>query len=308
MQVVLPDATQIDYVVDGANRRIGKEVNGALVQGFLYGDALNPVAELDGTGAVIARFVYGSRSNVPDYMVKGGVTYRVITDHLGSPRLVVDAATGAIAQRMDYDAWGNVVADSNPGFQPFGFAGGLYDRDTRLVRFGARDYDPEVGRWTAKDPIRFDGGDANLYGYVVGNPVNAIDPWGLRAYSACETIAFLQAARSETILEALRNHRGGGKFDFALGPQVSDTFEVLGTVYNAHEFGNYLAGYSGAYHLGFFGYAGVRLAGILLNIDEHRLNTDWDRSSVPYISSGAALGEYERQNGVALAGGCACGS
>jgi RHS repeat-associated protein len=45
--------------------------------------------------------------------------------------------------------------DSNPGFQPFGFADGLYDRDTDLVRFGARDYDLETSRWTAKDPIGF---------------------------------------------------------------------------------------------------------------------------------------------------------
>jgi RHS repeat-associated protein len=45
-----------------------------------------------------------------------------------------------------------VTADSNPGFQPFGFAGGLYDPDTGLVRFGARDYDAAAGRWTANDP------------------------------------------------------------------------------------------------------------------------------------------------------------
>ena len=56
----------------------------------------------------------------------------------------------------------------------------LYDRDTGLVRFGARDYDPSVGRWTAKDPIGFDGGDANLYGDVVGDPVNLVDPAGLQ--------------------------------------------------------------------------------------------------------------------------------
>jgi len=111
-------------------------------------------------------------------MVKGATTYRIVSDHLGSPRLVIDTATGAIAQRMDYDAFGNVLVDTQPGFQPFGFAGGLYDPDTKLVRFGARDYDPEVGRWTAKDPIRFAGGDANLYGYVVGNPVNLVDPNG----------------------------------------------------------------------------------------------------------------------------------
>jgi len=51
--------------------------------------------------------------------------------------------------------------------------------DTGLTRFGARDYDPEVGRWTAKDPIRFAGGQGNLYVYVANNPVNFTDPYGL---------------------------------------------------------------------------------------------------------------------------------
>jgi len=178
MSATLPNATAIDYVVDGRNRRVGKKVNGILTQGFLYKDQLNPVAELDGAGNVVSRFVYGSKPNVPDYMVKGGVTYRIISDHLGSPRLVVDS-TGAVVQRMDYDDWGKVTQDTNPGFQPFGFAGGIYDRDTGLTRFGARDYDPETGRWTAKDPIKFNGGDSNLYGYVLGDPVNWIDPNGL---------------------------------------------------------------------------------------------------------------------------------
>jgi RHS repeat-associated protein len=80
---------------------------------------------------------------------------------------------------MDYDEFGNVLQDTNPGFQPFGFAGGLYDLDTRLVRFGARDYDAEVGRWTAKDPILFHGGYTNLYGYLLNDPVNYVDPSGL---------------------------------------------------------------------------------------------------------------------------------
>jgi hypothetical protein len=70
-----------------SRRRIGKKVNGTLVQGFLYQNQLNPVAELDGTGTLVSRFVYGSKGNVPDYLVKGGMTYRIISDHLGSPRL-----------------------------------------------------------------------------------------------------------------------------------------------------------------------------------------------------------------------------
>ena len=68
--------------------------------------------------------------------------------------------------------------DTNPGFQPFGFAGGLYDRDTGLVRFGARDYDAGIGRWLAKDPIKFRGG-SNAYAYVHNKPIGRTDRGGL---------------------------------------------------------------------------------------------------------------------------------
>jgi RHS repeat-associated protein len=98
---------------------------------------------------------------------------------VGSLRAIADGA-GNIVKRIDYDSFGNVLYDSNPGFSvPFGFAGGLHDRDTGLVRFGFRDYDPDIGRWTAKDPIFFAGGDSDLYGYCVNDPVNHSDSYGL---------------------------------------------------------------------------------------------------------------------------------
>ncbi len=175
----LADGTQIEYLLDGLDRRIGKRVNGVLVQAFLYQDGLRPIAELNGAGTVVGRFVYATERNVPDYLVKGGATYRLITDHLGSPRLVVDVATGQVAQRMDHDEFGRVTLDTNPGFQPFGFAGGIYDRQTGLVHFNAREYDPETGRWTVKDPIGFSGGDGNLYAYCADDPLDNVDPEGL---------------------------------------------------------------------------------------------------------------------------------
>lgn len=187
-RVTIPNSAPITYVMDGQNRRIGKRVNGTLVKGWLYQNQLNPVAELNGSGAVVSRFVYGSKLNVPDYMVQGSTTYRILSDHLGSVRLVVNTSTGAVVQRIDYDEFGNITSDSNPGFQPFGFAGGLYDADTGLTRFGARDYDAQTGRWTTKDPIRFAGGDSNLYGYVLNDPVNWIDPHGLETLSLGVTI------------------------------------------------------------------------------------------------------------------------
>jgi RHS repeat-associated protein len=139
---------------------------------------------LDGSNTVVSTFIYGTRSNVPDYMIQSGTTYRIITDHLGSPRVVADVTTGAVAQNLGYDEFGNVLADTNPAFQPFAFAGGLYDPDTGLVRFGARDYDPRVGRWTVKDPIGFEGSDADLYAYVGNDPINLVDEDGLKVHPA----------------------------------------------------------------------------------------------------------------------------
>jgi RHS repeat-associated protein len=176
--VTLPDGRQVEYLTDGLNRRIGVKVNGTLVQGLLYGAGSQPIAELDGNNNVVSRFVYGSKSNVPDYMIKGGKTYRLISDQLGSVRMVIDMATREVVQRLDYDDFGRVILDTNPGFQPFGFAGGIYDRNTGLVRFGARDYDAETGRWTTKDPGGFGGGSTNLYAYALNDPTNLVDLTG----------------------------------------------------------------------------------------------------------------------------------
>ena len=175
----LPTGQRIEYLIDGQNRRSGKRVNGNLVQAFLYGDHLGPVAELDANSNVVTRFVYATDSGVPDYLVRAGVTYRIIRDHLGSPRLVVDTATGDVQQRLDYNEAGQVVTDTQPGFQPFGYAGGIYDRDTELIHFGAREYDPQVGRWTSRNPLLFNADDANLYSYAASDPINFTDPTGL---------------------------------------------------------------------------------------------------------------------------------
>jgi RHS repeat-associated protein len=184
LSVAKPDGMRIDYLIDGQNRRVGKKVSGELEYGLVYEDGYRVAAQIYEDGSRVQRFVYGTSPHSPDMMLTEGASYRLVKDHRGSIRLVVDIETGEVAQRIDYDPFGRVIEDTNPDFQPFGFAGGLYDTTTGLVRFGARDYDPEVGRWVSKDPIGFAGGQSNLYSYVGQDPINWVDPSGLTAEEA----------------------------------------------------------------------------------------------------------------------------
>ena len=91
----------------------------------------------------VSVFAYGTRATVPDYIVRAGVSYRVVTDHLGSPRFVVNSATGEIAQRIDFDEWGQGEHRHRPWTSAVRLRGRLVGiSDIALVRFGARDYDP----------------------------------------------------------------------------------------------------------------------------------------------------------------------
>jgi RHS repeat-associated protein len=180
--VGLPDGTQLGYILDPAGNRVGKTITGVLNKGWLWSGAV-PVAEVDSNSRVTARFVFASRPNVPDYIVKGASTFRVLSDERGSVRLVVNTADGSVAQELDYDEFGRVLADTAPGFQPFGFAGGLYDPDSGLVRFGVRDFDAFTGQWTSRDPLGFGGGSLSLYAYVNNDPLNYVDPLGVGPFA-----------------------------------------------------------------------------------------------------------------------------
>jgi RHS repeat-associated protein len=95
-----------------------------------------------------------------------------------SVQVFVNEEIGTTAQSITYDEFGNQLSNSNPDFQPFGYAGGLTDYHTDLIRFGARDYDPFVGRWISKEPLGF-AGALNWYVYCDNDGVNYVDPSGL---------------------------------------------------------------------------------------------------------------------------------
>ncbi|MFV3409683.1 RHS repeat domain-containing protein [Bdellovibrio bacteriovorus] len=173
-----PNGKVVRYQSDSIGRPVVKIKDGVIQSRYLYDGQLRIISMYNEATRVSKEFAHGGRVNTPVYMSSAGKIYKYIVDHLGSPRLLVDVSSGKIVQEIEYDVWGKEIKNTNREFQPYGYAGGIYDVDTRLVRFGARDYDPDIGRWISKDPILFNGGDTNLYGYVQNDPINWIDPDG----------------------------------------------------------------------------------------------------------------------------------
>lgn len=100
-------------------------------------------------------------------------------DQVGSLKRLADAS-GNTVKYINFDSFGNVIQDAFPELRlPLGFASGLWDHDSGLVRFGCRDYDPHIGRFLCPDPLGETGGDHDLYDYCVDDPVNCHDPNGL---------------------------------------------------------------------------------------------------------------------------------
>ena len=177
LSVGLPNGDLVEYLLDGRGRRIGKKKNGALLKQWIYGSALRVAAELDGAGNLVSQFAYGSKVNVPDYVLRSGKVYRVIADQLGSPREVVNVADPTdVPYLADYSTFGEVNG-TGLDWLPFGFAGGLFDRDSDMLRYWKRDFDPRVGRWVSKEPLRFRGG-RNFYVYALNDPANLVDRTG----------------------------------------------------------------------------------------------------------------------------------
>jgi len=221
-RVDLPDGRVIEYMIDAIGRRVGKKVNGVVQRRWVYRDTLRPIAELDATGNVVARYVYadgvgaedeatrilltrlgalsspdavGAMSTLegfltgavqPEYIVRTDGVFRLAADHLGTIKVVADVANGNVMLRREYDEFGVVLTEigslAATDAVPFGFAGGMVDRDTELVRFGAREYSSRLGRWMAKDPIGFASSEMNLYA------IPGVDPLRFRDYSGLQDL------------------------------------------------------------------------------------------------------------------------
>jgi RHS repeat-associated protein len=173
---VLSGGNQVaEYTFNGAGQRIKKVTGGAtrIIHYDLWGHI---IAETNQSGQMLAEYVYlGDRLLA---MIRPGESvYYFHNDHLGTPQVLTDAA-GSIAWKAAYTPFGEAVPSIQTVDNPFRFAGQYYDQETGLHYNYFRYYNPQTGRYITPDPIGLEGG-INLFSYVAGNPVNAIDRYGL---------------------------------------------------------------------------------------------------------------------------------
>jgi RHS repeat-associated protein len=187
-------ATQIvEFTYDAFNRRISKTVDADGVgpgvektTHFVYDrdDVLLDFVDADGSGTsasptLAQRYLHGPAvDQILAQQDAAGNVFWMLTDHLGTVRDLVNNS-GVVANHLKYDSYGNVISETNSLVDTrYQFTGREYDAQTALYYYRARYYGAEIGRWTAIDPIGFDGGDSNLYAYVGNEPVNRVDPQG----------------------------------------------------------------------------------------------------------------------------------
>jgi RHS repeat-associated protein len=131
-----------------------------------------------------------------------------IGDHLGSASIVVDKATGELAERRTYMAYGATESDYRParwkGFrEDYGFSGKEEDFEVGLQYFGKRYLSPYLGRWVSPDPLAVHSpgeADLNLYAYVHGSVLLSVDPLGLEEPSKIsQALSFVVGMVKESV-------------------------------------------------------------------------------------------------------------
>jgi len=175
-------ASNITYTYNAKGERIAKNVDGVVTR-FIYDERGHLISEHGPNGS--RDYVYFgdqlvSTVDTPATSASQSTVAYVTTDHTATPRSVSDAS-GTLIWQNPYkgNPWGEQSTLSNGYTLNVRSPGSYFDPETGLVYNVNRYQEPATGRFLEPDPIGMKGG-IDPYAAVSNNPLNRIDPDGLR--------------------------------------------------------------------------------------------------------------------------------
>ncbi|MBU1053427.1 MAG: hypothetical protein KKC46_06305 [Proteobacteria bacterium] len=183
ISIVPQDGIQSFYKYDVKGKRIEKQINGESIK-FIY-DGNHLLGEYDSDGNLIRNYFYGERDINPCllYDYQANILYNIQSDHLGAPHIIKDESDNVV-WAASYSAFGMIEISVENITYNFRYPGQYFDSESNLAYNINRFYCSEFGRYITEDPIGLRGG-LNSYIYSSNNPINNIDPLGLKVI-ACK--------------------------------------------------------------------------------------------------------------------------
>ncbi|WP_407554728.1 RHS repeat-associated core domain-containing protein [Streptomyces sp. Pv4-95] len=135
---------------------------------------------------------------------KNGVEF-LSADHHGTAEIAVNAATGETTRRRMDPFGAERGEESKPWVDDKGFLGKSVDKSTGLTHIGAREYEPENGRFVSADPVIdfTDPQQINGYAYANNSPVSFTDPSGEFLFGWLLGIAMVVAGAPLLLMSAI---------------------------------------------------------------------------------------------------------
>jgi RHS repeat-associated protein len=177
----------LTYVYDASGRRIEKKYDGNTQVKYVY-DGDSCIAEYDGSGTLLRKYIYGPGIDQPVSMIESAGSYAgTYYYHFDGSNNVVALtnSSGNTVEVYEYDVYGKVGASDASHPNRFMFTGREFDKETGLYYYRARYYKAEIGRFLQADSVGYEAG-MNLYRYCNNNPWNLLDPLGSDPCEPCE--------------------------------------------------------------------------------------------------------------------------
>lgn len=168
-------AQKASFRYDGRDRRIAIDTTNGMTSETRYLWCGEQLCQARTSTDTVSRRYYPEG----EYLPLGGTSLYYSQDQLGSVRDVLATQNGSRVASFDYDAQGNPTQSYGRISTDFRYGGLFYDQQDGLYLAEHRVYSPLTVAWLSRDPGGETGG-INLYAYVGNDPMNRIDPSGLR--------------------------------------------------------------------------------------------------------------------------------